>query len=102
MSKTRDKMVFVRIAERFERKGYKVKILCTDGYEGYGYYKLADRHVVSKSETCLVESVNSLIRNYLTRFYRRTKRYSKALDMIFHSLVIFFNNRGMLWSSILI
>ena len=35
VSKDRNKLVYVRIAQRLERKGYKVRILCTDGYEGY-------------------------------------------------------------------
>ena len=56
-------MVFVRMAQRLEKKGYKVKILCTDGYEGYGYYKISERHVISKAETSLVESKNLLIRH---------------------------------------
>ena len=89
VSKGRNKLVYVRMAQRLEHKGYKVRILCTDGYEGYGYYKLADRHVVSKSETCLVESFNSLIRHYLARFNRRTKRYSKAIDMIYAGSVAY-------------
>jgi insertion element IS1 protein InsB len=76
---------------RLERKGYKVKILCTDGYEAYCGYKLADRHVIDKAETSLVESKNSLIRLYLARFNRKTRRFSKAFDMIFVSLLIFFN-----------
>jgi len=63
-------------------RGYKVKILCTDGYEGYGYYTIAQQHIVSKSETCLVESKNAVIRHYLARFNRRTKRFSKAFDSI--------------------
>ena len=44
------------MALRLERKGYKVKILCTDGYEGYASYKLMSRHVVSKAKMSLVES----------------------------------------------
>ena len=96
VSKSRDKSVFVRIAQRLERKGYKVKILCSDRYEGYRYYKLAQKHIVTKAETSLVESKNSLIRYYLARFNRKTKRYSKAFDMIFASLVILFNKSLLL------
>jgi insertion element IS1 protein InsB len=81
---------------RLEKKGYEVNILCTDGYEGYSAYKLANKHVVTKAETSLVESKNSLIRHYLARFNRRTKRYSKALDMIYISLLIFFNKEVLL------
>ena len=91
VSKTRDKRVYIKMAQRLENKGYKVKILCTDGYEGYASYKLAEKHYITKAETSLVESKNSLIRHYLARVNRRTKRYSKAFDMIFNSLLILFN-----------
>lgn len=84
------------MALRLERKGYRVNIMCTDGYEGYCAYSLAKRHVVTKAETSLVESKNSLIRHYLARFNRRTKRYSKAFDMIGHSLLILFNKQLLL------
>lgn len=88
VSRNRAKWVYVRMAQRLTRKGYKVQILCTDGYEGYSYYKLTERHVVSKAETSLVESKNSLIRLNLARFNRKTRRLSKAFDMIFASLIV--------------
>ena len=91
VSKYGDKWVFVRMCKRLKCKGYQVNILCTDGYEGYGYYKLANRHVISKAETSPVESKNSLIRLYLARFHRKTRRFSKAFDMIFASLNLMFN-----------
>ena len=84
------------MALRLEKRGYIVKILCTDGYEGYQAYKLADRHVVTKVETSLVESKNSLIRHHLARFNRKTKRYSKALDMIYNALLVFFHKELLL------
>lgn len=96
VSKSLDKSAFVRIAQRLECKGYKIKILCSDGYEGYRYYKLAQKHIVTKAETSLVESKNSLIRHYLARFNRKTKRYYKAFDMIFASLAILFNKSLLL------
>lgn len=88
VSHNREKWVYVRLAQRLKRRGYKVQILCTYGYEGCGYYKLAERHVVSKAETSLVESKSSLIRPNLVRFNRKTRRFSKAFDMICASLVI--------------
>ena len=88
VSRTREKSVYVEMAQGLEEKGYKVAILCTDGYEAYGYYRLAKQHVISKSETSLVESKNSLIRLNLARFNRRTRRFSKAFDMILASLLI--------------
>ena len=88
--------MFARMALRLGKKGYIVNILCTDGYEGYRAYKLANRHVVTKAETSLVESKNSLIRHHLARFNRRTKRYSKALDMIYNALLILFYKETLL------
>ncbi|MFI5142311.1 MAG: IS1 family transposase, partial [Bacteroidia bacterium] len=96
ISTTRDKSVYINIALRLEKKGYKVDILCTDGYEGYTSYKLAKRHIISKAETSLVESKNSLIRHYLARFNRKTKRYSKAFDMIGYSLLALFHKELLL------
>jgi insertion element IS1 protein InsB len=91
VSETREKSVFLGMAWDLEDRGLEVKILCTDGYEAYSYYKLAERHIITKAETSLVESKNSLIRHYLARFNRKTKRYSKAFDMILNSLLILFH-----------
>ncbi len=91
VSKTRDKSVYIEMAERLQEKGYNIHILCTDGYEAYRHYKLAKRHVISKAETSLVESKNSLIRLNLARFNRKIRRFSKAFDMILYSLLLLFH-----------
>jgi IS1 family transposase len=46
-----------------------------------------------KSQTHLIESVNSSIRDNLARFNRRSKRYSKTLDMLDNTLLLFFHNK---------
>ncbi len=92
VSKERNYSTYLTLALRLEER-YKIKILCTDGYEAYRKYKIASRHLVTKSETCLVESKNSLIRHYLARLNRRTKRYTKSIDMLFHSIFLFFNRK---------
>ena len=51
---------------------------------------------MTKAETSLVESFNSLIRYYLARFSRKTKRYSKAVDMIYNSVMMLFNKELLL------
>lgn len=96
VTKSRDKSAYIRIAIGLERRGYRIDLMCTDGYEGYSSYKLAKKHVVTKSETALVESKNSLIRHYLARFNRKTKRFSKSLDMIYYSILILFNKNLLL------
>ena len=92
VSKSRDFWAYYEMAQRLERR-YRINILCTDHYEVYSKYRVAHRDVASKAETSLVECKNSLIRHYLARFNRKTKRYSKALDMILHSLwMLFYKN----------
>ena len=70
---------------------YEIEISRSDHYDVYGQYKIAKVHYQTKSETALVESFNSLLRHYLTRFHRKTKRYSKAIDMIYNSILLLFN-----------
>ena len=86
----RSKETYLRLALRLEVK-YKINHLCTDDYGAYKYYTISKYHHTTKSETSLVESINSLVRHYLARFNRRTKRYSKSARMIIASLVLFFN-----------
>ncbi|MGX6960742.1 MAG: IS1 family transposase [Rickettsia endosymbiont of Pentastiridius leporinus] len=64
---------------------------CSDHYDVYEAYKVAKKHYFTKKETALVESFNSLLRHYLARFNRKTKRYSKAIDMIYNSILLLFN-----------
>ena len=87
MTKTREFSSYFLMARRLERK-YNIQYLCTDAYEVYSKYKISKEHTITKAETSLVESFNSLIRHYLARFNRKTKRYSKAFDMIANSLIV--------------
>jgi insertion element IS1 protein InsB len=75
----------MRLAER-----YDIEISASDDCFTYQKYRIAKQHVSTKSETCLVESFNGLIRHYLARFQRKTKRYSKCINMVKHSLYLLF------------
>ena len=90
MTEARDLLAYRTIAYRIKRK-FKINILCTDGNFAYQKIKLSNKHVISKSETCLVESKDSVIHRRLARFHRRTSCYSKAMDMISSSLLLLFN-----------
>ena len=52
---------------------------------------VTEPHVQTKAQTHLIESSNSSIRDNLARFNRRSKRYSKSLEMLDYSLMLFFN-----------
>ena len=50
---------------------------------------IQEPHLMTKSETHLIESSNSSIRDNLARFNRKTKRYSKSLEMLKITLDLF-------------
>jgi hypothetical protein len=50
VSKSREKTVYIKIAQRLDLNGYKVKLLCIDGYEGYASYNLTEKNIVTKAE----------------------------------------------------
>ena len=86
-----NKSNFIDLALEIENICGKIKYLCTDKYKAYGYYNLADIHIKSKSETCLVESFNSSLRDMLAKLNRRTKRFSKCKEMLRLTLIMFYN-----------
>ena len=86
-----DKSNYIELAFEIEERFGKIRYLCTDENPSYGSYKLAETHIKSKSETCLVESFNSSLRDMLARLNRRTKRFSKCIEMLRLTLVMFFN-----------
>ena len=72
-----------------------LKIVCTDGnfaYEDELGMNADIKHIVSKSETCLVESYNSVLRYYLARLHRKTKCYSKSALMLELSVALLLQN----------
>jgi len=86
-----DKSNYIELALEIEMKCGKIKYLCTDKNPSYGCYKLAKTHIKSKSETCLVESFNSSLRDMLARLNRRTKRFSKCQEMLRLTILMFFD-----------
>ena len=66
-----------------------IDIICTDG--NYAYDQCIPRsieHVITKSETCLVEAFNSVLREGLARLHRKTKCYSKSAEMLKFSVLL--------------
>ena len=72
-----------------------IELIYTDAYSCYKQSfenkKVASKHVVAhlKSQTHLIESTNSSLRDNLARFNRMTKRYTKSLCMLANSLTLF-------------
>ena len=60
-----------------------INTICTDA--NFAYDKFIPKpiqHFVTKSESCLVESYNSVLRYGLARLHRKTKCYSKSAEML--------------------
>jgi IS1 family transposase len=56
---------------------------------------IGEPHTQTKAQTHLIEASNSSIRDNLARFNRRSKRFSKTLEMLDITLALFFNrHRG--------
>jgi insertion element IS1 protein InsB len=69
--------------------------ICTDANSCYDIafkrFGVTEPHIITKKETHLIESSNSSIRDNLARFNRKTKRFSKTLEMLDTTLKLFFN-----------
>ena len=81
---------YLPMAMRLE-KNYNIQQACTDYNPTYFEYQIADIHHQTKAETCLVESKNSLLRHFLARLNRKTRRFSKAFYALKYSILIFYN-----------
>ena len=67
-----------------------INTICTDANFTYDkFIPKSIQHFVTKSETCLVESYNSVLRYYLARLQRKTKCYSKSAEMLRLSVLLF-------------
>ena len=75
----------------------QIDIIATDGNYSYdkvinaGYNKDCNKHIISKSETSLVECYNGSLRGRFARFNRKTKSYSKSFDGIENAVFLWIN-----------
>ena len=62
----------------------------------FSMLKIPEPHTMTKSETHLIESSNSSIRDNLARFNRRSKRFSKTFEMLECTLNLFLHRQKIL------
>lgn len=82
-----------RNAKTFKRLWNRIKeincqVYCTDYLKVYRKFFPPEKHIQSKKETYTVESKNQQIRNYVRRFFRKTKSYSKSKTMIYLGMMM--------------
>ena len=63
----------------------------------YQAYDLIDpkKRLIGKAHTYNVERMNRLLRHYLARFARKTYCWSKSLDMIKNSVLLFMHRKSL-------
>jgi IS1 family transposase len=81
-----------------EKPKATINYLCADGRHAYDkvyntYKEYIGKHIVSKSETCLIESYNSSMGDRLARLHRKTKAYSKSIIMLHISINLWSNSK---------
>ena len=69
---------------------FKPDVVCTDNYKVYNRVIPNDILVQSKRYTHNIEAQNSSLRDFIKRYNRKTKAYSKASDMAELSVYIHF------------
>ena len=78
----------------------KVRFIFTDANSCYDVaftqMKITEIHIMTKSQTHLIESSNSSIRDNLARFNRRSKRFSKTQAMLAITLDLFIHRHILL------
>ena len=67
----------------------EVQQVMTDRYKPYEAIVPRSLHHPSKAQTYTVEGYNSLFRHFLARLRRKSKCYSKSIEMLRYSLLLF-------------
>jgi insertion element IS1 protein InsB len=77
-----------------EIKHHQVDRFATDYWKVYPKIIPKRKHVQTKKETFTVEGYNSLFRHFLARMRRKSKCYSKSLEMLHLSILLLIHYRN--------
>jgi insertion element IS1 protein InsB len=68
--------------------------IATDHWKPYDDFIPEENHVRSKAETFTVEGYNSIFRHFLARMRRKSKCYSKSMEMLELSFLLLMKYRN--------
>lgn len=71
-----------------------IGLFYSDYWKAYGEILTDYWHVQTKAETYTVEGYNSILRHHLARLRRKTKCYSKSVEMLILSLKLLMLKRN--------
>ncbi|MFT4204585.1 MAG: IS1 family transposase [Chitinophagaceae bacterium] len=77
-----------------EIKHHKMTNIATDYWKAYEHIVPPEKHIQSEAETFTVEDYNSLFRHFLARMKRRSKCYSKKIEMLKLSILLLMHHRN--------
>jgi IS1 family transposase len=87
----------IRLYKKVKKYRRNIIKICTDAnscYEqAFKQIGVKETHLITKKETHLIESFNSSIRDNLARFNRKSKRFSKTIEMLKVTLDLFFREK---------
>ncbi|WP_156811301.1 IS1 family transposase [Methanomethylovorans hollandica] len=78
--------------EKLERK--KIGEVMTDHWKAYAEFLPETIHTQSKAETYTVEGYNSILRHFLARLRRKSKCYTKSIEMLKYSVILLMKYRN--------
>ena len=79
-------------------KEFAVGFVTADYWKSYNEMIPKEKLVQTKKETYTIESYKGQIRHFLARFRRKTKCYSKSVEMMTYSLQLLMAKRNKLIS----
>ena len=71
-----------------------MKYIASDYWKPYESIIPPEKHIQTKSETFTVEGYNSLFRHFLARMRRKSKCYSKKVEMLKISVLLLMHYRN--------
>ena len=71
-----------------------MKHIASDYWKPYENIIPVEKHIKSKKETFTVEGYNSLFRHFLARMRRKSKCYSKTIEMLTVSVLLLMHYRN--------
>ena len=83
---TRETKYFQKLSNKISH--INARFYASDHWHAYNLIA-PTKHLTGKAHTYTVERMNRLLRHYLARFARKTYCYSKSLQMINYSLLLF-------------
>ncbi|MCP4493032.1 MAG: IS1 family transposase, partial [Gammaproteobacteria bacterium] len=72
----------------------QMNIIASDYWKSYEHIVPKDKHIQSKAEIFTVEGYNSLFRHFLARMRRKSKCYSKSVEMLTLSVLLLMYHRN--------